>query len=154
MSNQIRLKVVSQYSVTAYSNVLTYVKSAASTVYITNETFTAPGVRTYKLHVEGETFVGFANLQGEKNANTRNGVVSESNCGSLFIPNINDYGQFAQKSVPITLPVGVYDFEIRATGNPRSNTLDLYVNAVISFGYDQTMNGLAETSVDLSIPAN
>jgi len=63
LDNKIRLKVVSQFSVTAYSNVLTYEKTNTSTIYITDEVTSSAGVKTFKLHIEDYDFVGFENMQ-------------------------------------------------------------------------------------------
>jgi len=154
LENRIRFKAVTQFDVTAYSNILQYTKSNTSTIYITDEVVTNPGVKTYKLHVEGFDFVGFENMQGEKNANTRNGIVNSTFGGVLSIPSMNDIGQYAKKSTAVNIPIGVYDCTISVNGNPRSTSLDLYVNGVVSYGYSTSMNdGLAETQVDLFIEA-
>ena len=154
LDNKIRLKVVSQFSVVAYSNVLTYEKINTSTIYITDEVISSPGVKTFKLHIEDYDFVGFENMQGEKNANTRNGIVNSTLGGVLSIPSLNDMGEYARKSTAVNLPIGVYDYTISVNGNPRSTVLDLFVGGLVGYGYTTSINdNLAEVNVKLFIEA-
>lgn len=154
LDNKIRLKVVSQFSVVAYSNVLTYEKTNTSTIYITDEVEVSPGVKTFKLHIEDYDFVGFENMQGEKNANTRNGIVNSTLGGVLSIPSLNDMGEYARKSTAVNLPIGVYDYTISVNGNPRSTALDLFVGGLVGYGYTTSINdNLAEVNVELFIEA-
>ena len=154
LDNKIRLKVVSQFSVIAYSNVLTYEKTNTSTIYITDEIISSPGVKTFKLHIEDYDFVGFENMQGEKNANTRNGIVNSTLGGVLSIPSLNDMGEYARKSTAVTLPIGVYDYTISVNGNPRSTSLDLFVGGLVGYGYTNSINdNIAEVNVELFIEA-
>lgn len=152
LENKIRFKAVTQYGVIAYSNILQYTKTSESTIYITDEVIVSPGVKTYKLHVEGEAFVGLANLQAEKNANTRNGNVLDSRGGLLVIPNANDIGEYVTKSVAVNIPIGVYDYEIKANGNPRNSAQNVEVNGLIAYGYTENVyDGIAVTQVNLLI---
>lgn len=154
LENKIRLKVVSQFSVVAYSNVLTYEKTNTSTIYITDEVISSAGVKTFKLHIEDYDFVGFENMQGEKNANTRNGIVNSTLGGVLSIPSLNDMGEYARKSTAVNLPIGVYDYTISVNGNPRSTALDLFVGGLVGYGYTASINdNLAEVNVELFIEA-
>ena len=154
LDNKIRLKVVSQFSIVAYSNVLTYEKTNTSTIYITDEVISSPGVKTFKLHIEDYDFVGFENMQGEKNANTRNGIVNSTLGGVLSIPSLNDMGEYARKSTAVNIPIGVYDYTISVNGNPRSTALDLFVGGLVGYGYTTSINdNLAEVNVELFIEA-
>ena len=154
LDNKIRFKVVSQFSIVAYSNVLTYEKTNTSTIYITDEVEVSPGVKTFKLHIEDYDFVGFENMQGEKNANTRNGIVNSTLGGVLSIPSLNDMGEYARKSTAVTLPIGIYDYTISVNGNPRSTALDLFVGGLVGYGYTTSINdNLAEVNVELFIEA-
>ena len=154
LDNKIRLKVVSQFSIVAYSNVLTYEKTNTSTIYITDEVISSPGVKTFKLHIEDYDFVGFENMQGEKNANTRNGIVNSTLGGVLSIPSLNDMGEYARKSTAVNIPIGVYDYTMSVNGNPRSTALDLFVGGLVGYGYTTSINdNLAEVNVELFIEA-
>lgn len=153
-SNQIRLKVVSQYSVTAYSNVLTYTKSSATNIYITDKSSSLSGICTYRLHVENEPFTGFVNMIGDKLSNVRNGNINDSFGGLLIIPSNYGAGEIAASSHAITIPVGVYDCEIRAKGSSRSMFEDTEVNGAVSFGYTSDYyDGIAQAEAHLFIPA-
>ena len=65
IDNKIRLKVESQFGEIAYSNILTYTKESVSDIYISN-IVTSNGLTNYKLHVENEAFVGYANMSGDR----------------------------------------------------------------------------------------
>lgn len=154
-SNQIRLKIVSQYSVTAYSNVLGYTKTALSNIYISDVLNDSnAGTTSYKLHVENEAFVGFVNMVGNKNANTKNAFINDDFGENLFIPAINE-GETVTKSSAVNIPIGIYDCVITATGAPKSMYQDVEIQGGVSYGYtedyyDSTVN----TSCLLFIPAN
>lgn len=152
LSNQIRLKVVSQFSVVAYSNVLTYTKSASANIYITDVAF-ENGRTTYKLHVENETFVGFANMFGQKNANTLNGFVENSFSDTIYIPASSNNIQVLN-STPVNISVGVYNCEITANGSPKNIYQDVSVEAGVSYGHTNNIDdSTVQASSSLFIPA-
>lgn len=133
--NQIRLKVVSQYSVTAYSNILSYTKTALANIYITDIVINqSTGNTTYKLHVENIPFVGFANMAGTKNYNARNAFIDADYGGRLFIPTESDSELFYE-SKAVNIPVGVYNVNILARGTSKNVYQDIYINGRISYGF-------------------
>lgn len=154
-SNQIRLKVVSQYSVTAYSNVLTYTKTSVANLYISDVVKnTVTGRTTYKLHVENETFNGFVNMFGMKNSNTKNASIEDDNGGPLYIPSDNDF-EPVYRSVVVSIPVGVYSLLISTRGAPISMYQDVEVEGGVSFGYtDVYDDSTVKATVRRFIPAN
>mgnify|MGYP000868614830 CR=1 FL=1 len=153
--NQIRLKVVSQYSVTAYSNVLTYTKTAVANIYITDVVQDSiAGTTSYKLHVENENFSGFVNIFGNKNAFTKNAHIEDNFGGSLFIP-ANNTGEEVFKSAAVTIPIGTYNCVIYALGAPKSMYQDVEVNGGVSYGHTQNYyDSTVSTTCTLFIPAN
>lgn len=157
LANQIRLKVVSQFSVTAYSNILSYTKVASANVFVTDKVQnTTMGTTSYKLHVENEPFVGFVNMFGMKNANTKNARIMDDLGGSLFIPSDNNFDP-VYKSVAVTLQVGVYDFVLSSLGGPISMYQDVEVEGGVSFGFTQVYEDASServVTVTRFIPAN
>lgn len=134
--NQIRLKVVSQYSVTAYSNILAYTKTAVANIYITDRVqVPGSGITTYKLHVENEPFTGFINTTGEKTANVKNSFVDNTFADRLFIPAGYAVGDIATKSKAVTIPIGVYDCELTVQGGPVSFMQDVEAWGKVAFGF-------------------
>ncbi len=145
--NQIRLKVVSQYSVTAYSNVLSYTKTAVANIYITDRVHVpGSGVTTYKLHVENEPFTGFINTTGEKTANVKNSFVDNTFADRLFIPAGYAVGDIATKSKAVTIPIGVYDCELTVQGAPVSFMQDVEAWGKVAFGFTTNYADSAPTT--------
>ena len=133
LDNKIRLKVVSQFSITAYSNILSYAKSAVDNLYITDVYSDEFGNNFLKVHVQGGTFTGFVNLTGEKDKWAKNAGVDVNLGNPLFIPDAYKIGDIARNSTPITLIEGVHDFNLLMFGVatvPGSN-----LKGQIGFGY-------------------
>jgi len=133
LDNKIRLKVVSQFSITAYSNILSYEKSAVDNLFITDVYSDEFGNNFLKVHVEGGTFTGFVNLTGEKDKWAKNAGVDVNLGNPLFIPDAYKIGDIARNSTPITLIEGVHDFNLLMFGVatvPGSN-----LKGQIGFGY-------------------
>lgn len=153
--NQIRLKVVSQYSVTAYSNILAYTKTAVANIYITDIVKnTTLGRTSYKLHVENETFNGFVNMFGMKNSSTKNASVEDDKGGPLYIPADNDF-EPVYESVAVSIPVGVYSLLISTRGAPISMYQDVEVVGGVSYGYTGIYDdSTVKATVRRFIPAN
>ena len=153
MSNRIRLKVVSQFSVVAYSNVLAYTKTASANIYITDSVFDVDaGTASYKLHVEGFDFVGFINKKAEKNFNAKNAYMDSTHGDRLIIPHNNDYGEFAENSTAVTIPIGVYDCGIIMKGSPKLSIQDVDVSGSLEYGYTQIFGeGIIAIDANLTI---
>lgn len=152
--NQIRLKVVSQFSVTAYSNVLTYTKTAVANIYITDIVTSLDGKTWYNLHVEGEPFVGFVNLMASKNMNVKNALVDNTFGDGIFIP--ADSYENNYKSTQVTIPVGVHACRLRAVGSPISVYSDVEVLGGVSYrntSDDYYDGDIVSATVRLFIPA-
>jgi len=136
LENKIRFKAVTQFGVTAHSNNLQYTKASTANIYISDLVFDQDlGITTYNLNIEEESFVGFVNMSGEKNLNTRNGSGNDTYGGLIFIPNSNDIGDWVNASNPISLSVGVYNCEIKANGNPKNAGQNVEVNIIVGYGY-------------------
>lgn len=133
LDNRIRLKVVSQFSITAYSNILSYAKSAVDNLYITDVISDEFGNNFMKVHVEGGTFTGFVNLTGEKDKWAKNAVVDANLGNPLFIPDAYKIGDIARNSTPITLTAGVHDFNLLMFGVSTVNGSNII--GQIGFGY-------------------
>ena len=133
LDNRIRLKVVSQFSITAYSNILSYAKSAVDNLYITDVVSDEFGNNSLKVHVEGGTFTGFVNLTGEKDKWAKNAVVDANLGNTLFIPDAYKLGDIARNSTPITLTAGVHDFNLLMFG--VSSVHGSNIIGQIGFGY-------------------
>lgn len=153
LENKIRLKVVSQFGDTAYSNILQYTKISTANIYITDKVSTN-GRCTYKLHVENEPFIGFANMIGDKESNGRNARINDTFGGVLLIPNDYEYGQFATKSKAVNIPVGVYNCDVESIGLPRNQYEDLAINGAVSYGYTPDYyDSSVQAEAHLIIPA-
>lgn len=152
--NRIRLKVVAQYGEVVYSNVLQYTRTISVNIYITDVVKDiGAGTTSYKLHVENETFVGFANMIGNKNSNTKNAFISNDFGGNLYIPAANT-GETVYKSTAVTIPIGVYDCILSAKGAPISMYQDLEVQGGVSYGFTPDYyESTVYTSCLLFIPA-
>ena len=147
--NQIRLKVVSQYSVTAYSNILTYTKTALANIYITDVIQdNRAGTTSYKLHVEYEPFTGFVNIIGEKNLNTKNSFIDNTFGERLYIPSANGITEPVTNSTAVTIPIGVYDCVLSARGAPKNINQDVDVQGGVSYGYT---NNYYDSSVRVEV---
>ena len=133
LDNKIRLKVVSQFSITAYSNILSYEKSAVDNLFITDVYSDEFGNNFLKVHVQGGTFTGFVNLTGEKDKWAKNAVVDVNLGNPLFIPDAYKIGDIARNSTPITLIEGVHDFNLLMFGVATVHGSNL--KGQIGFGY-------------------
>ena len=133
LDNRIRLKVVSQFSITAYSNILSYAKSAVDNIYITDIVSDEYGNNFMKVHIEGGTFTGFVNLTGEKDKWAKNAIVDANLGNPLFIPDAYKLGDIARNSTPITLTEGIHDFNLLMFG--VSTVHGSNIIGQIGFGY-------------------
>ena len=157
MENKIRLKVISQFGEEATSNNLIYEKVSSADIYITDKVVDAEtGTLTFKLHVETEDFVGFANMIAEK-VNIKNGKLESDYGGTLVIPNATAPGVTVSSSQAVTIPVGIYDSTLQLTGIRVNSGLDATMDGGISFGftsdYYSPANPLAVGQVNLLIEA-
>ena len=134
LENKIRFKAVTEFGVSAYSNILQYTKANSSSIYISEE-IQDNGRTTYKLNVEEFDFSGFMILKGEKNLNTRNSNINDAIGNVLIIPNINTIGDIVYKSIAVNYPIGVYDLEINAVGFPKNASQIVQVFGSVGFGY-------------------
>lgn len=135
VENKIRLMVQSQYGEIAYSNILTYTKSSASNIYIT-DVFTDPsnGICTYKLHVENEAFTGNVKIGGDI-VNTRNNSITNTFGDTLYIPNSTPVGTIVSNYTPVSIPIGVYNCMMEIVGIRFKSTTQGIINSEIKFGY-------------------
>ena len=152
LENKIRLKIVSAFGDEATSNILTYTKSSTANIYITDIVI-SNGQATYKLHVENEAFVGFANMKGYKSANGRNARITDTYGGNLLIPNYYVYGDIATKSVAVNIPIGVYNCTLRIIGLPFNQFEDLDITGAISYGFAENFDELIQAEANLFTPA-
>ena len=135
MQNSIRLKAVSQNGEVVYSNQLNYTKTSTANIFITDRVSnTETGVCTYKLHVEGEPFVGYANLIGQK-LNLKNARVNDTFGGVLYIPNTTSPAVTTTISKAVNIPVGVYDCQIDAMGIKTTFAAESTLDGAISYGF-------------------
>lgn len=116
-------------------------KVASTNFYITDKVNAGltVGSATYKLHVENEPFVGYANMVGQKNLPTK-GAKVYNDIGALYIhtlniPNGSGTGTISSTSNSITLPIGIYDCTIylQETGTDTMN-YDTLIDGAVSFG--------------------
>lgn len=137
-----------------YSNILRYVRSGAN-IYITDIVLDeVAGVSTYKLHVENQPFVGYANLMAFKQENTRNARVDDEFGGLLTIRNDAPALTEVFKSTAVVIPIGVHECRMTASCIQINSTELAAVDGGISYGstpdyYDSTIMA----GVRLTIPA-
>ena len=155
IENKIRLKLTTLHLVTAYSNILTYTKSATANIYVTDRVPNyEKGTCNYKLHVEGMPFVGFANTRGKRSTNSKNAWIKDTNSNVLTIPVSIGYDQYATDSTRVVIPVGVYDCRVEAHGFQMSKLQDMSVDGGVSYGFTQNYDdGLAIIDARLRTPA-
>lgn len=153
LENKLRFKAVTQFGVIAYSNILQYTKSSTSNIYISDLVFDQDlGLTTYNLNVEEEDFVGFVNMAGEKNLNTRNGGGNDTYGGLIFITDSNDIGDWVNTSNSILLPIGIYNCTLYAYGNPKNAGQNVEVNIIVGYGYTTNISeSIAEAQANLLI---
>lgn len=133
--NQIRLKVVSQYSITAYSNVLTYTKTSNANIYVTNVVQdVSTGKTFYKLHVENEPWTGVVKKQARKNLNAKNAYFDSNHGDRLYIPAANDMSEWVENEKTETIQIGVYDCVLTLMGAPISMYQDVEVEGSLYYG--------------------
>lgn len=107
-------------------------------LYITDVVVdTGAGTTNYKLHVENIDFVGYMNLAGERGDNTK-GASVDNTVGTLYtvdllIPNIQPAFTEIFNSTAVTIPIGVYDCVMNASGAPIV-VGSVEVNGGVSFG--------------------
>ena len=153
MENKIRLKVETTFSEIAYSNILTYTKATSSTVYITDieaPYVGQPGYVRYKLHVEDEAFVGYANLRGEKN-NMRNAICNNNHAGSMAMPQAFQSGDVKNQSTAVSIPVGVYNCYIEVIGIRNDYMTEAIFDASVNYGYVADFDDAITSTVDVQL---
>ena len=153
MENKIRLKVETTFSEIAYSNILTYTKVTSSTVYISNieaPYIGQPGYVRYKLHVEDEAFVGYANLRGEKN-NMRNAICNNTHGGSMPMPQAYVSGDIKNQSTAVSIPIGVYNCYIEVIGVRNDYMLEAIFDASVNYGYIADFDNPITDTVDVQL---
>ncbi|WP_169712639.1 hypothetical protein [Epilithonimonas caeni] len=155
--NYFRLVLTLQNGDQITSNILQYTKEISSTIYITDKISDInSGTCTYKLHVEGMEFIGFANVVGRKGSKVKASHVNVNPFGNdLTIPTSTPIGTDVFNSTPLTIPVGVYNCSIYLNAAPVSMNDDVILDGAISYGYDQNYyNGIAQAEAHLFIPTN
>lgn len=142
-----------------WSNIMIWSTAPSSNVYVelVGEG-SLNGTRNYKLHVENETFIGFVNMTARKGDNTKNARGEDGYGGILNIPNndINLPYHDYYKSIPITLPVGIYTANIRAIGIAKNVLFETEVDSAVTYSYiEGYYNGLPSASAEahLYVPA-
>lgn len=139
------------------SNILQYTKEASSTIYITDKVLDITmGTCTYKLHVEGMTFIGFANVVGTKGSRLKTSKVNVNPFGSsLMITASVPVGTDVFKSTAVTIPIGVYNCSIDLNGTAAAVSDDVVLDGAISYGYNNDYySGIADAEAKLYIPGD
>ncbi len=138
-----------------YSNELRYTKEGVN-IYITDFVYDWDlGTSSYKLHVENQNFVGYANMRAFKQPNGRNArVTGNSFGGTLTISNAVPALEEVYKSTAVNIPVGVYNCNMDCSIIP----IDLYeytgLDGYLSFGLspEYGVDSLVEIGVRLDLP--
>jgi hypothetical protein len=139
-SYQIRYKSTANGSV-FYSNILNYQKINPN-IYITDFEYDInTGTSSYKLHVENQPFVGYANMMAFKQENSRNARVTDNSFGGLLtIPNTTSELVEVFKSTAVNIQVGVYDCTMSASCIPNDLDLTSGVDGSIAYGFTTDYN--------------
>lgn len=105
-----------------------------STIYITDEvTDGVSGSTTFKLHVEGDAFVGIVILKGEKDKWSSNVVVDANFGNPLYIPDSYETGDIAINYTSVTIPIGTHDYILSVFGSSPTHSSNN--EGIIGFSY-------------------
>lgn len=120
------------------SNILTQTWSIPANIFISDQVTDFNGNTSYKLHVEGSAFNGYASSILTATTNIKNCAVDFTgfgyNTGNDLSITAATVGQEITINQAISIPVGIYDATIAMTAVPTITYANYETRSAISFG--------------------